>query len=147
MARAWIGLGANIEPRREHLRIGVRGLSQGPLSLIALSEVYETQPMDVLDQPKFLNMGAVVEAEAGKKVVIRRGPRTLDLDLWAYDAEVLDSDELTLPHPRIAERPFVLIPLLEIDPQWRHPVNGLGARAMLERLPKPWPEVRLLGKL
>jgi 2-amino-4-hydroxy-6-hydroxymethyldihydropteridine diphosphokinase len=163
MALAWIGLGSNIEPRRAHLLQGIQGLSRAPLALLGLSRVYETQPMDVLDQPRFLNMGAAIEtsatplellrllqaieAEAGKKVVVRRGPRTLDLDIWAYDALSMDTPELTIPHPRIAERPFVLVPLMEVAPQWRHPISGLSAGEMLQRLPKPWPEVRLLGPL
>jgi 2-amino-4-hydroxy-6-hydroxymethyldihydropteridine diphosphokinase len=163
MARAWIGLGSNIEPRREYLKMGLAGLAEAPLALLASSQVYETEPMDVLDQANFLNMGAVVEtslqalpllrrlkeieAAAGKKVLVRRGPRTLDLDLWDYEGQVMDSPELSLPHPRIAQRPFVLIPLAEVAPQWRHPLNGLSAAEMLQLLPKPWPDVHSLGPL
>lgn len=163
MARALVGLGSNIEPRRDFLRLAVAELGKAPLKLLALSKLYESAAMDVSDQADFLNMAALVEcsleplgllrrlqeieAQAGKKVLIRRGPRTLDLDLWFYDGLELDSAELTLPHPRVAERPFVLLPLDEIAPQWRHPLSALNASEMLEKLPKPWPSVKLLGPL
>ncbi len=163
MAEALLGLGSNLEPRRGYLALALRELSQPPLKMLALSSVYETEPMDVTDQPAFLNMAAKVstdlgplellrhlkgiEDKAGKKVIIRRGPRTLDLDLWSYNETVMDSEELQLPHPRMAQRPFVLLPLNEIAPDWRHPLSGLNAAAMLEALPKPWPAVVSLGTL
>jgi 2-amino-4-hydroxy-6-hydroxymethyldihydropteridine diphosphokinase len=163
MAQALIGLGSNIEPRREYLRLAVEHLQRAPLRLLALSSVYETEAMDVLDQAPFLNMAASIETElealdllrhlqsieqkAHKKVLIRRGPRSLDLDLWSWETAVMESEDLILPHPRMAERPFVLIPLREIAETWRHPLNGLNAAEMLQRLPKPWPAVNLLGSL
>src|SRR6185503_1172513 len=101
MAQALIGLGSNIEPRRDYLKLAMARLNQAPLSLIKVSQVYETEAMDLTDQAPFLNMAAwvvadldamallrrlqAIEAEAGKNVVIRRGPRTLDLDLWSLD--------------------------------------------------------------
>jgi 2-amino-4-hydroxy-6-hydroxymethyldihydropteridine diphosphokinase len=163
VAQALIGLGSNIEPRRDYLRLAVEELGKAPLGLLKLSSLYETEPMDVKEQAPFLNMAALVdsplralpllkhlqgiEALAHKKVEIRRGPRTLDLDLWACGNELSFSEELTLPHPRLPERPFALLPLEEIAPKWRHPRLGLNAREMLERLPKPWPRVELLGPL
>lgn len=161
MTQALLGLGSNIEPRREHLRLALEGLRG--LGLQKVSSLYETEPMDVLDQAPFLNMGAAletsleplelldalqrIEAQAKKKVTRRRGPRTLDLDLWSHGEGYMESPRLSLPHPRLSLRPFVLIPLEEIAPDWRHPRLGLSAREMLELLPKPWPEVKNLGTL
>jgi 2-amino-4-hydroxy-6-hydroxymethyldihydropteridine diphosphokinase len=163
MAQALIGLGSNIEPRRGYLKLAVAELGRPPMRLLALSPLYETEPMDVTDQASFLNMAAMVETDLGpqallgrlqqiealahKKVELRRGPRTLDLDLWSCGEAVLESDELTLPHPRMSQRPFVLLPLAEIAPEWRHPLTKLNAGEMLRRLPKPWPAVTLLGPL
>jgi 2-amino-4-hydroxy-6-hydroxymethyldihydropteridine diphosphokinase len=163
MARVLIGLGSNIEPRRDYLKLAVAELSQAPCEILVLSPVYETEAMDVKDQASFLNMAALletnleplsllehlqaIEVRAHKQVLIRRGPRTLDLDLWSHGDTIMDTETLVLPHPRIPERPFVLVPLMDVAPQWRHPLNGLTARQMLEALPKPWPVVKLLGNL
>jgi 2-amino-4-hydroxy-6-hydroxymethyldihydropteridine diphosphokinase len=163
MAQALVGLGSNIEPRRDYLKLALESLDQGPCSLLMKSGLYETEPMDVKDQAPFLNMAVrlatdlkpqalleflqSIEAKAHKKVLVRRGPRTLDLDLWAYGQEVVESPSLSLPHPKIAERPFVLVPLREIAPEWQHPLNGLNAQQMLDLIPKPWPEIMGLGVL
>lgn len=163
MAQALIGLGSNIEPRRGYLELAIRELALAPLRLLAQSQVYETAPMDVLEQDHFLNMAALVETElspleilrhlktieakAHKTIIVRRGPRSLDLDLWAVEGAIHEDDELRLPHPRLPERPFVLLPLDEVAPQWRHPVLGLNASEMLQRLPQPWPALKPLGPL
>lgn len=162
MALALVGLGSNIEPRRGHLKYAVEELGKAPLALKGLSGLYETEPMDVRDQAAFLNMAALVECGlppeallerlkqielgAGKHVTLRRGPRTLDLDLWDCGGELRGTENLTLPHPRLQDRPFCLVPLAELWPEWRHPRLGLTARELLEKLPKPWPRVESLGK-
>lgn len=163
MARALIGLGSNMEPRRDYLKLAIAELSKAPCELLAQSSLYETAPMDVKEQETFLNMAVMIEtnleplsllehlqaieARAHKQVLVRRGPRTLDLDLWYCDAVCMDSEELILPHPKIEERPFALIPMAEIAPNWRHPRSGRTACQMLEVLPKPWPAVKSLGNL
>ena len=132
--KALVGLGSNIEPSLDYLRLGLGGLAEGPCRLLSQSSLYETEPMDVKDQAPFLNMAALIEtsldplalleamqaieARAHKQVLIRRGPRTLDLDLWYYEDLVQEAEALTLPHPKIEERPFVLIPMAEIAPDW-----------------------------
>ncbi len=163
MARALIGLGSNIEPRLEYLKMAVRELRKAPLKVLALSGVYETEPVDVKEQAAFLNAALLletdlsplgllrhlqtIEAKAGKAVIARRGPRTLDLDLWGYDQLQMSTDELCLPHERLLQRTFALIPLAQVAPEWRHPSSGQSAADALAALPKPWPRVELQSSM
>ncbi len=112
-----------------------------------VSSVYETAPVDLVDQPMFLNL--VVEAETallprqllshiarlerslGRRRTVAKGPRTIDIDILFYGSSVIESPDLMVPHPRIAERRFVLQPLSEIAPDLVHPLTRRTARAML----------------
>lgn len=139
MARAFLGLGANLGDRAATLRAAVDALrSHGRVS--AVSSLYETAPVGYLDQPPFLN--AVLELETvespelllaaareiersfGRLRTFRNAPRTIDIDLLLYDDQISDDPALTLPHPRLHERAFVLVPLAEIVPELRHPRLG-----------------------
>lgn len=129
-------------------------------AVVAKSRWYRSEPLPASNQNWFVN-GVVrldareppraildvlhdIEADAGRVRAERWGARTLDLDLLAYEREVIDEQGgLQLPHPRIAERAFVLLPLEEIAPSWRHPVSGLSAAEMLDRLPLPHRVARL----
>jgi len=139
VAVAYVGLGANLGDRLATLREAVRRL--GDLGRVAaVSSVYETDPVGYADQPAFLNAAARVEtdlppaevmaglleieAQLGRVRSFRNAPRTLDLDLLLYDGVVLDEPGLTLPHPRLHERAFVLVPLAEIAPKVVHPRLG-----------------------
>lgn len=152
-ATAWIALGSNLGGPLEQLRRAERALA-GLGSVIARSGLYRTAPVGGPDgQPPFLNavlalhpagapapealLGALqaIERRHGRERRVRWGPRTLDLDLLAYGSLTLDRPGLRLPHPRMMERAFVLVPLCEADPSWRHPVSGEGACAALARLP------------
>lgn len=116
----------------------------------AVSPLYRSAPMYVTDQPAFLN-GVVVlatrswpgellaslkeiEGELGRVARERNGPREIDLDLLDLGGLVLEREELTLPHPRMGERPFVLLPLHDVRPEWRHPVSDETAAKLLARL-------------
>jgi 2-amino-4-hydroxy-6-hydroxymethyldihydropteridine diphosphokinase len=113
--------------------------------------LYETEPVDYLDQAWFLNMaieaetelGALellralreMETQMGSKKLIAKGPRLIDMDILLYGDQVIDTPDLQVPHPRMHLRRFVLEPLAEIAPNARHPVSGLSATAMLARTP------------
>ena len=151
--RAFIALGSNLGDREGYLRGALREVG----TLVAESQVYETDPVGGPDeQGPYLNMVVEIEttldpyallrrcqrieAEAMRQRTVRWGPRTLDVDVILYDGVTIQSDELTLPHPRFAERRFVLTPLAEIAPErcpdgWddRLEPAGVHARGVLER--------------
>lgn len=130
-ARAYIGLGSNLGDRERHLREATERLGRRPgIRVSRLSSIYETEPVGYVDQGAFLNMAAEVETtlnaeqlldamldierELGRTRDIRWGPRTIDLDLLLYGDIRKSSEKLQLPHPRMLERAFVLVPLIEI---------------------------------
>ncbi|MDY0394869.1 2-amino-4-hydroxy-6-hydroxymethyldihydropteridine diphosphokinase [Virgibacillus halophilus] len=130
---AYIALGSNIEPRQEFLQKAISQLKQhGKINVCQLSSIYETTPVGYADQGDFLNMVLEVqtslaaedlldvcqeiEQQFGRRRTIRNGPRTIDLDILAYNQENINTDRLIVPHPRMHERAFVLVPLNEIAP-------------------------------
>ena len=147
---AYLGLGSNLGEREEHLREGLR-LLRNSLKLIRLSSIYETEPWGYTDQPPFLNLVCEMETdqmshqvlEATKKVerrvgrspTFRYGPRVLDIDLLLYGDQVISTASLTVPHPGMAERAFVLVPLAEIASTQVHPVFGLSVSELLAQAP------------
>jgi 2-amino-4-hydroxy-6-hydroxymethyldihydropteridine diphosphokinase len=134
----YLSLGSNLGDRAQNLRSAIRHLVP-KIHMISQSSIYETEPWGYPDQPTFLNQ--VIKADTslepaallaflketevlmGRQETFRFGPRLIDLDILFYDDLILDTPILTIPHPRIAERAFVLIPLAEIDPDMRHPIN------------------------
>jgi len=148
MRTAYIALGSNIKPE-ENLRSAMRELrAQG--MVLAVSRVYRTPPWGSvpqgdflnavtavstdLDPPKLLDLLQGIERRAGRTRTIRYGPRTLDLDILGMDGLVLRSPRLMIPHAEMHARAFVLVPLCDFAPNWRHPVLGKTARELLSEL-------------
>lgn len=147
MKTAYLGLGSNVGDREANLREALERLHTAGIHVARRSSLYETEPQDVRDQPWFLNavikvetelfprqlLGCLqnIEREMGRRRVTPKGPRNIDIDILFYGRSVIDAPELQVPHPRIAERRFVLEPLSEIAPEFRHPVIGKTAREML----------------
>lgn len=151
-----VGLGSNLaapglQSSQEVLENAINTLKKMGVVVVRCSPWFRSAPVPVSDQPWFVNGVAVVEtdlppdrllaklhaveAEYGRRRSVRNASRTLDLDLLAYGDLVIDEPEgLQLPHPRMAERAFVLEPLKAVAPAWRHPVTGLTAAEMLGRL-------------
>ncbi|KAI9298581.1 Dihydropteroate synthase [Neoconidiobolus thromboides FSU 785] len=147
---ALIAFGSNLGDRYKNIVDGIKSLKEAGCELLDTSFLYETAPMYVLDQPKFLNGACKVrttlspldllktlkkiEQELGRTPTIRNGPRLVDLDILYYDNVEMDTEVLTLPHPRIAEREFVLQPLNDISPDWEHPKLHNTVKQLLFRL-------------
>jgi len=151
MAEALIGLGGNVGDVRTTLDRAVAALCDGhDVRLVARSSDYRTPPWGVTDQPAFINLALVVETALAPRALLERalrveasfgrdraretrwGPRTLDIDVIAYDDIEIDEDGLTLPHPRLFERAFVLAPLAEIAPH--RAINGIRIADALARI-------------
>lgn len=136
----YIGLGSNLGDRAGNLLLGIRGMRDVGLEVSRLSQIYETEPVETFAQPPFLNMVAELRGDAlpaaeevmtrllqveqslGRKRDKAKGPRTIDLDLLLYGNETCDTELLTLPHPRLHDRRFVLEPLAQLAPKLLHPV-------------------------
>ena len=150
--RAYIAIGSNLGDRRAYLQAGIREVAALPGTRIAaVSHAYETRPLGPVAQPDFLNavlaiatslapeplLAALLAAEKKhqRQRRIHWGPRTLDLDLLLYGERVVENATLTLPHPRMNERGFVLVPLCEIAPELHHPQTGRPFATHLSALP------------
>jgi 2-amino-4-hydroxy-6-hydroxymethyldihydropteridine diphosphokinase len=140
--KAYVGLGSNLGDREGFLRRAVELLRDEPeIDVTAVSSVRETDPVDFVDQPRFLNAAMAVETSLPAQALLERllavekalgrrregprhGPRTIDIDLLLYGDEVVDEPGLTVPHPRLAERRFALEPLYELDAKLVVPGRG-----------------------
>jgi len=151
VTRAYVGLGSNLGDREHMLWGAIHMLAFNPeVDVAAVSSIRETDPVGLADQPRFLNAAAAIETELGPRALLdlllsierelgrtregpRFGPRTIDLDLLLYGDEVVDEPGLTVPHPRLHERRFVLEPLVELDPDLTVPEKG-SVQALLARV-------------
>src|SRR5208282_660606 len=146
---AYLSLGSNLGDRAANLRVAVARLdAAGPL--LAVSALYETQPVDIPDQPWFLNCVAAIETEKTPRELLQlalhieatmgrlrmreKGARKIDIDVVLFGDIVLDERGLKIPHPAMHQRRFVLKPLVEIAPEVRHPELGKTARELLAEL-------------
>jgi 2-amino-4-hydroxy-6-hydroxymethyldihydropteridine diphosphokinase len=145
----YLSLGSNVGNRAKNLRDAIAALGKAGVQVVRVSSVYETQPVDYLDQDWFLNMAVEAETELaelnllqalrgietqmGSEKLIAKGPRLIDMDILLYGDQVIDTPELQVPHPRMHLRRFVLEPLAEIAPSVRHPISRLSVREMLAR--------------
>jgi 2-amino-4-hydroxy-6-hydroxymethyldihydropteridine diphosphokinase len=163
MRSGYLGLGSNIGNREEHLRAGIEMLAEQGMEVEAVSSAYETEPVgEVLDQPDFLNAAIrirtelepeallevckAIEVERGRMLAAgRHSPRSLDVDLLLLGELELSSERLTLPHPEVTSRRFVLVPLLELDPELALP-DGTRLADALATL-GPGQSVRRVGEL
>lgn len=153
MEIAYIALGTNIEPREAYLTGALEKITEHEeIKMNNISSIYETDPVGYTDQADFLNM--IIEVETtlspmdllaycqgienrlGRERDIRFGPRTIDLDILLYGEETVSTDELTVPHPRMHERAFVLVPLAELAPSYSIPKVGERVEDLLEKLPE-----------
>lgn len=158
--RVFLGLGSNLGDRDANLRRAVEALAP-EVAVVQLSAVYDTAPVLVTEQPRFHNIAALcataltphsllgyvkrIEANLGRVQSIRYGPRLIDVDILLYGQIVLETEDLTIPHPRLAERGFVLAPLAEIAPGLRHPVLGATIQQLASAVAGQ--DVRAIGPL
>jgi 2-amino-4-hydroxy-6-hydroxymethyldihydropteridine diphosphokinase len=129
--------------------VAIAALAATGVSVRRVSKIYETEPVDYLDQDWFLNCVLAgetdvapeellhilrkIEADMGNAKAFAKGPRIIDLDILFYRDAVIDTPELQVPHPRMQQRNFVLVPLAEIAPNIRHPISGQSATEMLRQ--------------
>jgi 2-amino-4-hydroxy-6-hydroxymethyldihydropteridine diphosphokinase len=142
MNTAYISIGSNIGDRLHHLAEAIRALhSHQQIEVVKVSSIYETAPVGYTEQADFLNLVLRVETSLdpyellaacqdienglGRVREIRWGPRTVDLDILLFNNDNIEAENLLVPHPRMGERAFVLVPLLEIAPTIGHPVTGI----------------------
>jgi len=153
MPTVYLSLGSNVGDRLANLRAAIDALPPAGVRVRQESSIYETEPVDFLEQPWFLN--CVVEAETeiephallqslraiesqlGSQKEFAKGPRKLDLDILLYGAEIVATRDLQIPHPRMLQRRFVLAPLAEIAPNLQHPSWPATASTLLAHLSDP----------
>ncbi|MFQ5424378.1 MAG: 2-amino-4-hydroxy-6-hydroxymethyldihydropteridine diphosphokinase [Phycisphaerae bacterium] len=156
---AYLGLGSNLGRRKKNIAAALNALERTRgIEVVRASSLYETEPMGgpanqdayinavvevatALPAGRLLDVCLNIEESLGRKRSIRWGPRTIDLDILAYDREICATEALTIPHPMMHQRRFVLEPLVEIAPDFVHPVLERTARDILDALPETGGEI------
>lgn len=153
MISSFIGLGSNIEPREDYLKRAIKLLkTHKEIKVEEVSSIYETVPVGYVNQDKFLNqvvkvttsLSAIdlldvcqsIERDLGREETFEDGPRTIDLDILLYNQEYRQLDRLKIPHPRLHERAFVLIPLNDVGPERIIPTSGKSVSELVAELSK-----------
>ncbi|UXR78536.1 MULTISPECIES: 2-amino-4-hydroxy-6-hydroxymethyldihydropteridine diphosphokinase [unclassified Staphylococcus] len=149
MIDAYLGLGGNIGDREMQINEAIARLDQhAQIAVVAVSPMYETKPVGYVEQPDFLNVcvhvqttlsatelldvGLEVEAALHRVRDVRWGPRTIDIDVLLYGQDVIETERVTVPHPRMTERAFVMIPLNDIAPDVIEPRSGKAIRTLVK---------------
>ncbi len=162
MQSVYLSLGSNLGDRRGFLSRALTQLELDGNRIEACSSVYETEPVDLADQPSFLNLACrlrspfgpaellrrcqAIEIDLGRHRSVPKGPRVIDIDLLYFGERIISTPELKLPHPSLQDRRFVLKPLMEIAPQFRDPRTGDSVQMLLEHCPdRSW--VRRMGEI
>ena len=145
----YLSLGSNLGDREKNLRTAIAALEKANVRVTRVSSFYETEPVDLREQPWFLNCvveGATevpaadllsslrgIESHMGSEKLVPKGPRLIDLDILLYGDDTVGTPELQVPHPRMLQRKFVLVPLAEIAPNLKHPSWAETAAELLSR--------------
>ena len=151
MKRVFLALGSNLGDRRANIETALKKLAEDGVKVQRASSFYRTEPIGYTAQPWFVNCAAevmtdlmplqlvrrcqAIQREMGRRPGPRNGPRLIDIDILLYESVVMHSPEVTIPHPRMAERRFVLVPLSEIAADAEHPVTRQTVREMLGAAP------------
>jgi 2-amino-4-hydroxy-6-hydroxymethyldihydropteridine diphosphokinase len=157
---AYLSLGSNVGDRAANLNAAIARLGELG-AVVAVSSFYETEPVELAAQPWFLNCAVALDTEKmpkqlltgifeieqgmGRRRVQTKGPRSIDIDILLFGSSIVDTKKLTIPHPALHERRFVLEPLAEIAPEVRHPVFKRTVREMRDALP-PGQAVRKISR-
>ncbi len=147
MKAAFISIGSNVGDREQQIAAAIEALNERGIRVTKQSSIYSTAPVDVETQAWFLNCVIEVETELmprqllkalqhienelGRRRLVRRGPRVIDLDILLYSSSIVRAPELEVPHPRLTHRRFMLVPLAEIAPALRHPVENKSIEELL----------------
>ena len=143
-----LGLGSNLGDRKEYLSMAYNQLRSEAVREFRASSIYEREPLLKMPQPKYLNMVVCgltiispqellkkcqqIEISLGRVQRERWGCREIDIDILSYGSRIIDNDDLVIPHPEIENRSFVLMPMLEFSPEWRHPETGITVKEIWE---------------